>query len=200
MKLLLIRHGESEADILRVCEGRADFPLTERGERQARAMAGYVAAHYELSAIYCSTLTRARQTAQKLSEATGVPLTPDERLMEFNNGLRAGLPYAEAYEKYPNVPDLPPHCSVYEQESVYEFRFRTKCMLSELLCSADDDQTIAAVAHGGTINAMLRAFTEIPDCADIGFSTGDTGIHELHIDNGKRRVVMLNYTDHTAGI
>ena len=200
MKLLLIRHGESEADILNVCEGRADFSLTERGERQAQAMAEYVAAHYKLSAIYCSTLKRARQTAQRLSDATGVPLTPDERLMEFNNGLRAGLPYDEANEKYPNVPDLPPHRSVYEQESMYEFRFRTKCMLSELLCSADGDQTIAAVAHGGTINMLLHAFMNIPECADVGFATGDTGIHELLVTDGKRRVAMLNFTGHTAGI
>ena len=36
MKLLVIRHGESEADLLDVHEGRADFSLTERGLRQAR--------------------------------------------------------------------------------------------------------------------------------------------------------------------
>ena len=35
MRLLLIRHGESEADILDVHEGCADFELTERGHRQA---------------------------------------------------------------------------------------------------------------------------------------------------------------------
>lgn len=35
MKLLIVRHGESEADILKVCEGWADFSLTERGNKQA---------------------------------------------------------------------------------------------------------------------------------------------------------------------
>ena len=33
MLLLLIRHGESEADLLDVHEGRADFELTERGHK-----------------------------------------------------------------------------------------------------------------------------------------------------------------------
>ena len=37
MKLLIIRHGESEGDILDVHEGRADFELTERGHSQADA-------------------------------------------------------------------------------------------------------------------------------------------------------------------
>ena len=48
MILLVIRHGESEADILDVHEGRADFELTQKGHRQAAAMAKYVAGNYVL--------------------------------------------------------------------------------------------------------------------------------------------------------
>ncbi len=47
MKLLIIRHGESEADLLDVYEGRADFSLTERGHKQAEAMADYVRTAYD---------------------------------------------------------------------------------------------------------------------------------------------------------
>ena len=36
MQILLIRHGESEADILNVHEGRADFELTEKGESRCK--------------------------------------------------------------------------------------------------------------------------------------------------------------------
>lgn len=49
MKIIVIRHGESEADLLDVHEGRADFALTERGHRQAEAMADYVTAHFDIS-------------------------------------------------------------------------------------------------------------------------------------------------------
>ncbi|MDP4164007.1 MAG: phosphoglycerate mutase family protein, partial [Bacillota bacterium] len=38
MELLLIRHGQSEADLLGVHEGKADFPLTELGQQQAKKM------------------------------------------------------------------------------------------------------------------------------------------------------------------
>jgi len=44
MVILVIRHGETEANILDVHEGRADFELTQKGHRQAAAMARYVAA------------------------------------------------------------------------------------------------------------------------------------------------------------
>ena len=117
MKLLVIRHGESEADLLDVHEGRADFALTERGHKQAEAMANYVADNYNISKIYASTLTRAKQTAQHLSDKTGVSIVFDENLMEFNNGLLAGLPRAVVREKYPEVPNLPIDKAVYGQES-----------------------------------------------------------------------------------
>ena len=61
MKLLIIRHGESQADILKVHEGRADFELTERGHRQAEAMSKYVRKNYQVKKIYHSTLKRAAQ-------------------------------------------------------------------------------------------------------------------------------------------
>ena len=49
MIILVIRHGESEADILDVHEGRADFELTQKGHQQAAAMAKYVAGNYRLA-------------------------------------------------------------------------------------------------------------------------------------------------------
>jgi len=42
MDLLVIRHGQSEADIIKVIEGRADFSLTELGLSQAELMAEWV--------------------------------------------------------------------------------------------------------------------------------------------------------------
>jgi len=200
MRILIIRHGESEADLSGVHEGRADFSLTERGHRQAEAMARYVTENYPLSAIYCSTLKRAYQTAAHLSDASGIPLTPDERLMEFNNGLIAGLDRAAAAEKYPQVENLPLHASVYEQESVLEFRFRADYMLSKILSETDPDGTAAVVTHGGMVNQLYRAFLRLPVDSDIRFVTGDTGIHEWIITKDRRVIVKANMTAHTAGI
>lgn len=200
MRILVIRHGESEADLLDVHEGRADFELTERGHRQAAAMARYVKEKYDVSVIYCSTLKRAVQTAGYLSEAVGVPLTPDERLMEFNNGLIAGLGRAEADEKYPRVENLPLHASVYEQESMLEFRCRADYMLSKIISESEPDSTVAIVTHGGMVNQLYRAFLRLPIDSDVGFATGDTGIHEWRITEGCRGVVKANMTEHASGI
>lgn len=200
MRILVIRHGESEADLLDVHEGRADFALTERGHKQAEAMAQYVTQNYPLTAIYCSPLKRAYQTALHLSEASGIPLTPDEKLMEFNNGLIAGLERVVAREKYPQIENLPLHASVYEQESVLEFRFRADYILSKILSETDPDATVAIITHGGMVEQLYRAFLRLPVDSDICFATGDTGIHEWNITKDRRMIVKSNMTAHTAGI
>lgn len=200
MRILVIRHGESEADLLDVHEGRADFALTERGHKQAKAMAQYVTQKYTLAAIYCSPLKRAYQTAVHLSEASGIPLTPDEKLMEFNNGLIAGLERAVAREKYPQIENLPLHASVYEQESLLEFRFRADYILSKIMSETDPDATVAIITHGGMVNQLYRAFLRLPVDSDICFATGDTGIHEWNIAKDRRMIVKSNMTAHTADI
>lgn len=200
MKLLVIRHGESEADLLDVHEGRADFALTERGHRQAEAMANYVADNYNISKIYASTLTRAKQTAQHLSDKTGIPIAFDENLMEFNNGLLAGLPRAVVREKYPEVPDLPIDKAVYGQESQVEFRQRAENALSRILNEVEPDETIAVVSHGGMINQLYRSFFNMPvDCVYF-FNTADTGIHIWSLTDKERRVIKANFDEHTKGI
>lgn len=200
MRLLIIRHGESEADLLDVHEGRADFPLTMRGHKQAESMAQFVKKNFDISAIYCSPLKRAYQTAQHLSEATEIPLTVDEKLMEFNNGLIAGLERAVARKKYPFVENLPIHSSVYEQESALEFRFRADYILSKIISETAPDRTIAVVTHGGMINQLYRCFLRLPVDSDIFFGTGDTGIHHWYLDEKQRRVITANYTAHTNGM
>lgn len=196
MKLLIIRHGESEADRLHVHEGRADFALTAEGQRQAAAMARWVADHYIIDRIYASTLTRAQQTAAALAATTKAPVHDEPDLRERDNGLLAGLPFAEAAVKYPRQVDLPPHLSVHEMESEIDFRFRVEKMLSKLIHENDSNGTIAVVCHGGTIKMLYQAFLGLPIASDVVFATGDTGIHLWDCEPGRRRIVFANRTKH----
>jgi len=200
MKLLIIRHGESEADLLNVHEGRADFDLTERGHRQAKTLADRIASEYEFTKIYCSTLKRAYQTALHISEKTGITLIPEDNLMEFNNGLIAGLERDIAANKYPKIPNLPIHKSVYNQESVLDFRFRADYILSKIISENSADSTVLIVTHGGMINQLYHSFLRLPIGSDLSFCTGDTGIHEWILNNDSRRIVFANSIKHTKGI
>ena len=196
MRLLIIRHGESEADLLNVHEGRADFALTRAGLVQAEKMARWVGDRYHIDRMYVSPMKRTRQTASFLAKETG--LTPEfaDELMEFNNGLIAGRSREEVREKYPFIPNLPIHAAVYEQESKLEFRCRTEYILSRILSENDADSTIAVISHGGTINQLYRAFLRLPIDSMMFWSTGDTGIHEWTVCGEMRRIIRSNSLIH----
>ena len=195
MRLLVIRHGESEADILHLHEGRADFELTERGHRQTDATGKYISEHYKLDRIYHSTLKRAAQTAQHIADHTGAPLFPEDMLREHDNGLRAGLPYEEGWKKYPYV-ELPLHTSLYEEETMLHFRYRAEFMLSKLLSENSDDSTVAVVCHGGMIHQLYKAFLRIPVDTKLRFYSGDGCIHEWLAEGDLRTVVRANFCPH----
>lgn len=200
MKLLIIRHGASEADHLGVHEGRADFPLTPLGRRQAAAMAEWVCRMHPPTVLYSSTLTRAMQTAEALSKACGLPVRREDDLREFDNGLLAGLPFEEAALKYPMVPNLPPHESRYGMESVLAFRYRAERVLSRLIAENDADAVVAVVSHGGMINQLHRALLGLPNDSPVSFASGDTGIHFWQIERTKRRALFLNRMEHLANL
>ena len=200
MILFVIRHGESEADILDVHEGRADFELTQKGHRQAEAMAKYVAGNYRVTRIYASTLKRAAQTAEHLCDETGISIEFDPDLMEFNNGLLAGLSHEEADRLYPDVDDLPIDQAMYGQESKVGFRNRAENVLQRVLSENDSESVIAIVTHGGMVNQLFGALLHMPIGENCFFCTADTGIHIWKITERGSYVIKANIDDHIRGI
>ncbi|PLT28592.1 histidine phosphatase family protein [Peribacillus deserti] len=196
MKLLLIRHGESEADLLHVHEGRADFSLTENGRWQVHKLAAFLKENYKIDKLYSSTLKRAAETAGIIGEALNLDVELRGELMEHNNGALAGLKYDEVEERYP-APEggYKMHECVPEGETEIEFRARIEGAFSRIL--ADNGYgTLAIVSHGGAISRMMQAFFRLPFNVEHYVLTGDTGIHLLE-DRGTQRIVhFMNSTEH----
>lgn len=192
MQLLLIRHGQSEADILNVHEGRADFALTELGRKQVRLMAEKVKNDFPPDHIWSSTLIRASETAKNLAETVGCSIQFEDDLMEFNNGVFAGLSFEEA-KQYSMPKEL--HERVENGESAIEFRMRIEAVFSKILSSSNHER-VAIVAHGGVINGILRSFFKLAVNKDFYFKNGDTAIHLLEISNENRVIHFLNDTAH----
>ncbi len=196
MELLIIRHGQSEADLLEVHEGRADFPLTELGILQATHMADYVAKNYPPDVILASPLKRASGTAQVLQQKIGCDLKYEEDLMEFNNGVLAGLSRKEAAIKYP-LPKggRPVHIPIPDGESELEFRYRAEQIAHKILHDYQDYERVAIVSHGGLISNFIKALLNQSN-GKIVFPTGDTGIHLLEIREDLRIVRFMNKQEH----
>lgn len=197
MELLLIRHGQSEADLLGVHEGKANFSLTELGEHQAKRMATYAGDSFPPDLIITSPLSRAKKTALILQKSIGCRLIEDEDLKEYDNGVLAGLSKEAALIQYPLPKNgRPYHVPIQEGESELEFRFRAERVLNKLLSDYPGYSRIAVVSHGGLISNFLKAFLKQPNTSEFGYWTGDTGMHLLEVRDSLRLLKFLNKQEH----
>jgi probable phosphoglycerate mutase len=96
--LYLVRHGQTESSKRKAYSGRSDVALTAEGREQARDAAAKLAGA-GIDGVFSSPLSRARDTAQAIADATGAPLTVDERLTEVDYGPFEGLDRDGARER-----------------------------------------------------------------------------------------------------
>ncbi|EYB66788.1 phosphoglycerate mutase [Deinococcus phoenicis] len=198
LHLTLLRHGRSRADDEGVHEGRYDSPLTAVGRGQAEALAAYWQAHppgFEVA--FCSTLARARQTAEIVTAAK-VPLYPDDLWREWDNGPLAGLPRAEALRRFP-IPafrhDLDPFTAE-GGESRAAIRARALLALEGLWRAGANN--VLVVSHGGFLNSVLCELTG----AERGwFAFRATGFATLTLrrDSPTALLTGVNLAPHLAG-
>src|SRR5258708_21640422 len=97
MKLYFVRHGESEANVLREISNRGlKDGLTEKGRQEATALAEKLKA-LPIVQVYSSPLLRARQTAEILSGALGLDYEITDALREYDCGILEGRSDEEAW-------------------------------------------------------------------------------------------------------
>lgn len=197
LELLIIRHGQSEADITGVHEGRANFSLTEEGKVQAKKMTDIIVLKYPPDIVMTSPLKRAKETADILQKGVGCELRVEDDLMEYNNGVLAGMSREEALMKYP-LPKggRPFHVPIMGGESMLDLRYRAERIFHKIMLEYADYKRVAVISHGGLISNFMKAFLGLPSNSPYEFATGDTGIHCLRINDNSKAVLFLNNQEH----
>ncbi len=100
MRLLIVRHGESEWNKIGRYQGQEDAPLSELGQQQAQALARRLRNEH-LDAIYSSPLQRAANTARAIAELhPDVPFHTDAALLEIHHGDWQGLYNEDVRKQY----------------------------------------------------------------------------------------------------
>jgi probable phosphoglycerate mutase len=107
VRLLVIRHGESEWNAVRRWQGIADVELTDRGRAQARRAAEVLAGIFadpQHVVVWSSSLRRAAETADVIAAALGVgEVRRDARLVEADAGPWQGLTPWEIDASWPGA-------------------------------------------------------------------------------------------------
>lgn len=169
--IVFLRHGESIGNAQDRFQGQSDFPLSEKGRAQAEALAArWKAEDLTFDRCVASPLLRARQTAEIVAGALGVPLEFDPDWKELNNGGLAGLSREEAAERFPRPGFIHPYLHLGGTgESRFEIFLRAGRAVQSLLDRGPGRYLVAA--HGGILNMALYAILGIPVQADF---TGPT--------------------------
>jgi 2,3-bisphosphoglycerate-dependent phosphoglycerate mutase len=136
-----MRHGESESNRANTIAGLRDVPLTELGRKQARAAVDAVRA-LGITAVYTSTLQRARETAEPIARDLNLPLTVIAELRERNWGELEGKP------RSPQTRAATPPGA----ETPQEFERRVLRGLSRI----DPGGKPLLVAHSGVLRVLYR--------------------------------------------
>lgn len=163
MKIYMIRHGETDWNIVKRLQGRSDIPLNEEGKRLARVTAKALA-DVPFTRIYTSPLLRAKETATIIKGDRDIPLIEEERIQEISFGIYEG--YLCAEDHY-TIPD-PEFINFFKQpekyiapegaEEIETLCERTTDFLQELVhTTAYQDDTILISTHGAALRGLLSS-------------------------------------------
>lgn len=173
MKIFLIRHGQTTGDIEDRYGGHYDDHLSEKGQHQAQELAKNLIGK-GIEIIFCSSLIRARETAQYVANELNIEIKVISNIKEQNRyGILTGMIKSDAKEKYPNQVDLLSDRTktVKEAESYEDFKTRILNAFKEIVSSSH--RTIAIISHGGPLKCILREIfnqeieRDIEDCEFI---------------------------------
>ena len=155
MTLVLVRHAQSRGNAAGTVQGWRDEPLTALGREQASALAERLSlSRPPITALYSSTLARARETADPLARAVGVEVIAEPDLREYGYGAAEGLRWAEVEERLGVGRTRWRGGTLPGEEGPEAFGRRVLRRVGELAGRHRDDHA-AAVTHGGVIGAVL---------------------------------------------
>jgi broad specificity phosphatase PhoE len=210
--LWLIRHGESQGNLEGRIQGWADYPLTDRGRWQAARLAERLA-HWTASrwgeggicTLVTSPLTRALDTAHIIGQALELPVRLEPRLREYDFGPLTSLTPEEIMSNFPVVRESwavnRPWQPLPGEEGEAAFIVRVRTAMDEIVAEMPEEATWGVVAHGGSLDACLRAWLKIDGYQGRRiFAFDNTSLSLVRIQAGAHRIYLLNDTSHLQPI
>ena len=180
-RLYLIRHGETDSNKSYRFQGQTDIELNAKGKAQAQLLAEHFK-DIKLDKIYCSSLLRARQTAEPMAQTHGLAVETVDDIKEIAFGEWEGMTFDEINSKWPGEIDAffknPALCHVPGGENFTAVAARVEPFFKRCLAEMDD-KDIAIVSHGGIIRVLLCLFLGV-DLNNIwNFSVGNCSTSTL---------------------
>lgn len=157
-RLIILRHGESEANRAGVWQGQYDSPLTGAGVRQAEA-AAMVIALSSPTFVVASDLMRAATTGDIVGAVAEAPVSYDERLREIAVGEWTGMSGAAVQERYPEDRERHLRGEDFRRgvtgESLTDVQERVRPLLEDIVGNLGAGRTAVLATHGITARVVV---------------------------------------------
>lgn len=193
MEIVLIRHGESEANRQGIVQGHFDSPLSPAGREQALALAQALA-HERFDALISSDLLRARESAETIGGHLGLTPVIDPLAREIDIGLFSGRTWADIAERHPDdyrrFKETGRWSVVPGAESEDAQNERVERFIANL--RAAHTGRVAVVAHGAILRRMIHALLDLPFPSGIFFELHNASYSEVHLTPQGPSLVYLN--------
>ncbi len=203
-RLILIRHGQSEANLAHWFGGHTDAFLTELGHAQARAAAAYLHGRERIDAVYASSLTRTMDTARPTAEAFSLPVIPEDGLREIYAGDWEGLPFPLVEAKFHDDralwrTDLA-HALCTGGETVAQVYDRVIATVTRI-ARENEGKTLLIATHWTPIICLLCRATvgdisRIMECPE----PTNASLHVLRFEQGVLSPERINITEHLGDL
>ncbi len=153
--ITFLRHGESEGNQAGWIQGQMDSSLTDKGRQQAQSLAkSWFDEGKKFDLIISSTLSRALETAEIISETIKVPLETDPLWQERGFGEIEGHSGEDILISQPNLdfyhPFMPPAPGAESQLDLY---LRANQALIKLISRQEGSYLV--VSHGSILNMVF---------------------------------------------
>ncbi|TAH68874.1 MAG: histidine phosphatase family protein [Anaerolineaceae bacterium] len=153
MNIYLIRHGETDWNLIGKVQGREDIPLNETGRKQAKKCASALQ-NTDIKTIISSPLIRAVETANIISNSTNsaARLIIDDGLIERDFGDMSGMTYdrRKYFDTFGYEETMEPLDKLSKRliDCIHKYARKFK------------GQDIVMVSHGAAINSVITVLSE----------------------------------------
>ncbi|CCF55858.1 hypothetical protein KAFR_0A04230 [Kazachstania africana CBS 2517] len=189
IRLFVIRHGQTEHNVLKILQGHKDISINSTGYKQAEKLGMYLKEHnIKFDKVFSSDLKRCQETNTEVLRFSGqedVPVELDSDLRERFMGIIEGMHITDA-EKYANKHGKGSFRDFGEDPEEFTARLHRGINKSIKESLEKDYRNIALISHGGAIRAILTSL-EGPKTKNadkiIVFNTSVTIIDYIKSDN-----------------
>lgn len=196
--IYIVRHGQTEWNLLGKTQGHGNSDLTPKGIEQAELLADSMI-KYPIDYIYSSDLGRAYQTAEIIGNKLNIEVEKTEALREMNFGTWEGRIIKDIIEEDPELYKMwrnEPHLAKIPQgETLSQIKERTDAFIKEIN-EKYDGKHIVLVTHSLCARIMLLSFLDSDVKNIYRINQANTALNIIELRDYGPVVMKMNDTTH----